>query len=121
MKKAAVIFLMSFLLMSCASAGRKIDVDALRANIKLGETTKAQVLQICGEPESSEYDAKKDTETLHYIYIEKSMTGAGVITHVLVNADEWESKRTIVDVFVSKGIVVDMKTDVASSVKMHYK
>jgi hypothetical protein len=124
MKRAMAVslaFLLVMLLMACATAGRKVDVDAMRANIKLGETTKARVLQMCGEPESSEYDAKKETEILHYAYIEKNITGVGVVTHIAGVGDEWESRKTLVDVFVSKGIVIDMKTEDANSVKMHYK
>lgn len=120
MKKVIAVLLFSLLLMACATAGRKVDVDAMRANIKLGETTKAKVLQICGEPEASEYDAIKETEVLHYIYIEKNITGVGVVAHVAGIGEEWESKKTLVDVFIKKGIVIDMKTESASSVKMHY-
>jgi len=116
----ALLTILAFIV-ACATAGKKIDVDAIKNNVKLGVTTKAQLLQLCGEPVTAEYDAKNEMDIMHYAYIEKNITGAGVITHIVGIGDEWESKRTLVDIFIKNGIVIDMKIDTASSVKLHYK
>ena len=105
---------------SCATTGKKVDIDSLKRNINIGVSTKADVLQVCGEPLTKDEDRKNEVEIWHYSSVEKSITGPGLLTHCLGIGREWETTTTIVDIFFKNDIVVDIKTTTGSSKRMHY-
>jgi outer membrane protein assembly factor BamE (lipoprotein component of BamABCDE complex) len=109
------------MLVSCSSTGNHIDLDMVKQNIKIGESKKDDVLKVCGEPLIKDADMKNDTEMWHYARVEKNVTGLGVLTHVVGFGSETKSDKTVLDVYFSKGVVVDMKIESASTTKMHLK
>jgi outer membrane protein assembly factor BamE (lipoprotein component of BamABCDE complex) len=121
MKRITIFFSVVFVLLSmaCASVGQKFNIEAAKENIKIGTSTKEQVLQICGEPLSK--NSQSDMEVWHYSYIEKNVTGVGIITNIVGVGTEWKTNRQIMDVFLKNGIVTDIKTDSAEGTTMHYK
>lgn len=64
--KTFVILLTAVLLIGCASTGRKIDMTKID-QIKKGETSQAEVLQLLGTPQQTTRNSKGET-TFTYIY-----------------------------------------------------
>jgi len=115
-----VISLLAIINFSCATAGRQIDSEQVKQNIKIATSTKDDVVRVCGEPLSKNYDAGTDTEVWHYAYIEKNVTPLGVLTHELGIGTEWKCNKTVVDVYLQKSVVTDLKIDTGTTVKLNY-
>jgi len=107
--------------MSCASAGKRFNMEEAQQNIKMGETTKKQVLAMCGEPLSRGFDMGNEKEMWHYAYVEKNITGFGVFTHAVGVGDEWKSNASIMDVYFKSGVVVDLKCESSNIKKFNLK
>jgi hypothetical protein len=107
-------------LVSCTTSGRRCDIAALRQNIKFGESTRSDVLKVCGEPITSELDVKGDYEVLHYAFIYKRVTPLGALTNRLGAGTEITSDKEVVDVFLKEGKVVDVKSETASNTSFHH-
>jgi hypothetical protein len=123
MRGVALIALLLVVLitLSCATAGREIDAEQVRQHIVLDKSTKADVLNVCGEPLSAEYDSLAKTEVLHYAYIKKNVTPLGIVTNRIGIGTEWKSDKTVVDFFLKEGIVRDMKIETGSNTTFNYK
>lgn len=117
-RRLSIIIVLSIFILSCATVGKRIDVEAVKQNIIIGKSTKEDVLQICGEPPDTDYDSKNETEIWKYAYVEKTMTGTGVLTSV-VGISEWKSETTMVDIYFKKNVVSDIKCQTSSRTKMH--
>lgn len=122
MGKLPFVLLSALFLMvvSCSTAGRQFDSEMIKQNIKLGKSNKEDVLRICGEPLTKNSNIKEGTEIWHYAYVDKKMTGTGVLAHVAGVGSEWKSETTVMDVFLKDGIVVDLKLESSSSTKMSF-
>jgi hypothetical protein len=120
-RKLPVIILLSIFVLSCATSGRRIDAEAVKQNIIIGKSTKADVIQICGEPSDTEFDAKNEIEVWKYAYVDKSITGAGVAAKVVGIGSEWKSETTMIDIYFKKNVVSDIKCQTSSKTKMHYQ
>jgi hypothetical protein len=116
-----LICLIGVVSFSCATAGREINAEQIRQSIQIAKSTKVDVLNICGEPLSKSYAADNDTEMWHYAYIEKNVTPLGVLTHMLGAGTEWKSDKTVVDVYLQKGVVSDLKIETATTVKVNHE
>lgn len=103
--------------MACATVGRNFDLDAARFNLHKGGT-KEQVLQTCGEPLSKQ--SYGDIEMWRYVYIEKNVTGAGVIAKFFGVGTEWRSKRQVMEVYFKDDVIEEIRTDSGEDTKMHY-
>lgn len=119
-RRLPIIIVLSIFILSCATAGKRIDVEAVKQNIIIGKSTKEDVLRICGEPINTEYDAKNEIEIWKYAYMDKSITGAGVLTSAVGIGSEWKSETTMVDIYFKKNVVYDTKCQTSSKTKMHY-
>lgn len=111
MKNIVVILISSLLLLSCASAGKKIELGMVHNTIKLNESTKDDVIQLLGEPLSRNFDAKNETEIWHYAYVKKNITGAGLLGHIVGIGAEWKTKTEVADFYFRDGIVIDIKSN----------
>ena len=118
-RRLPIIIVLSIFILSCATSGKRVDVEAVKQNVMIGKSTKEDVQRICGEPADTEYDAKSETEIWKYAYVEKTMTGAGVLTSV-VGISEWKSETTMVDIYFKKNVVSDIKCQTSSKTKVHY-
>jgi hypothetical protein len=118
--RLGILLLMGLFVLSCSSAGIKIDMQAIKDNIRIGESTQADVLRVCGEPLSKNNDVRNEAEIWHYAYVDKNITGTGVFTHVIGVGEEWKSNTTVVDIFFKEGIVVDIKSESSSIKKFNY-
>jgi hypothetical protein len=118
-RRIPIIIVLFIFILSCATSGKRIDVEAVKQNIIIGKSTKEDVRQICGEPMDTEYDPRNETETWKYAYIDKSMTGTGVLTSV-VGISEWKTESTLVDIYFKKNVVFDIKCQTSSKTKVHY-
>ena len=112
------LMLQSVLLLSCASYGREINAEAIRQNLKIGESTKGDVLTVAGEPLSKDFDTSGD-EVWHYLHITKNVTPLGVISNQVGIGTEWKSNKTVVDVFFKADRVSDVRIETGSSTKMN--
>jgi hypothetical protein len=113
MKRIVIILLsVSFAVtMSCATAGKSFNMEEAKRNIRMGETTKEQVLVMCGEPLSKGSDLSNEKEIWHYARVEKNITSFGVFTHMVGVGDEWKSNASTMDVSFKNGVVVDLKCE----------
>ena len=105
------VLVLSIFLMSCATHGRKCEIDVLKNHIKMESSKKEDILKICGEPLTKDDNIKQGTEVWHYAYVEKNITGLGVVAHVAGVGSEWESNKTVLDVYFKNDLVVDIKTE----------
>src|SRR5208283_2423424 len=98
MKKIALLFILSslILIMACASFGKQFDVGAAKQSLKIGQSTKEDVLHICGEPLSKQ--SSNDLEVWSYAFIEKNITPLGYITRFFVGGTEWETQTQKMDI-----------------------
>ncbi|PKN86094.1 MAG: hypothetical protein CVU51_07700 [Deltaproteobacteria bacterium HGW-Deltaproteobacteria-1] len=80
-----IILFLSMFSMSCATHGRRCEIDVLKMNIKMESSKKEDILKICGEPLTKDDNIKQGTEVWHYAYVEKNITGLGVVAHVAGN------------------------------------
>ncbi len=119
-RKLAVVIVLSLLVLSCATAGKRIDAEAVKQNITVGKSTKEDVLRVCGEPMETEYDAKNQIEIWQYAHMEKNITGTGVVTHAVGIGAEWKTETTMIDIYFKNNVVYDVKTRTSSKTKMHY-
>lgn len=99
------------MLLSCASAGKKIDLGMVYDNIKLNESTKDDVIKLLGEPLAKNFDAKNETEIWHYAYVKKNITGAGLVSHIFGVGAEWKTNTEVADFYFRDGVVVDIKSE----------
>jgi hypothetical protein len=120
-KRLPIVIVLSIFILSCATAGKRIDVEAVKQNIIIGKSTKEDVMRVCGEPIDTEYDAKNEIEIWRYAYMDKSITGAGVFTSLVGVGSEWKSETTMVDIHFKKNVVCDIKCQTSSKTKMHYQ
>jgi len=118
-RRLPIIIVLSIFILSCATVGKRIDVEAVKQNIIIGKSTKEDVRQICGEPMDTENDTKNGIEIWKYAHIDKSMTGTGVLTSV-VGISEWKTETTMVDIYFKKNVVSDIKCQTSSKTKVHY-
>jgi hypothetical protein len=118
-RRLPIIIVLSIFILSCATVGKRIDVEAVKQNIIIGKSTKEDVRQICGEPMDTENDTKNGIEIWKYAHIDKSMTGQGVLTSV-VGISEWKTETTMVDIYFKKNVVSDIKCQTSSKTKVHY-
>lgn len=118
--KKYLIFLCIFSVAAC-STGRKIDVNMVKKEIQINQSTAEDVLRICGEPQSRRSGASKQSEIWHYAYLKKNVTGFGVFTHVVGIGTETRSKRCILDIMFEEDVVVDYKINQGSMKSMHFK
>lgn len=114
-----LICLLCIINFSCATAGREINAEQVRQNIQIAKSTKDDVLKACGEPLSKSYCAETDTEIWHYAYIEKNVTPLGVLTHMVGAGTEWKSDKTVIDIYLQKSVVKDLKIETATTVKLN--
>lgn len=119
-RRLPIIIVLSIFILSCATAGKRIDVEAVKQNIIIGKSTKEDVMRVCGEPIDTEYDAKNEIEIWKYAYVDKSITGTGILTHAVGIGSEWKSETTMVDIYFKKNVVYDIKCQTSSKTKMHY-
>mgnify|MGYP001596573617 CR=1 FL=1 len=119
MKGIVAVLIFPLLLLSCATAGKQIDMSAMLDKIKLNESTKEDVLKLFGEPLLKNFDVKNETEFWHYAHVRKNITGAGIITHTLGIGSEWQTNTEVVDFYFQKGIVVDIKSESSDTTKFH--
>jgi hypothetical protein len=120
-RRISIIIVLFIFILSCATAGKRIDVEAVKQNIIIGKSTKEDVMRICGDPIDTEYDAKNEIEIWKYAYMEKSITGAGVAAKMVGIGSEWKSETTMVDIYFKKNVVYDIKCQTSSKTKMHYQ
>lgn len=120
-RRLPIIILLSIFVLSCATSGKRIDAEAVKQNIIIGKSTKVDVMRVCGEPMDTEYDAKNEVEIWKYAYVDKSITGAGVLTHAVGIGSEWKSETTMVDIYFKKNVVYDIKCRTSTKTKMHYQ
>jgi len=118
-RRLPIIIVLSIFILSCATVGKRIDVEAVKQNIIIGKSTKEDVRQICGEPMDTENDTKNGIEIWKYAHIDKSMTGTGVLTSV-VGISEWKTETTMVDIYFKKNVVSDIKCQTSSKTRVHY-
>ena len=117
----AIILFLAMFLMSCATHGRKCDIDVLKQHIKMESSKKEDILKICGDPLTKDDNVKQGTEVWHYAYVEKNITGLGVVAHVAGVGSEWESRKTMLDVYFKNNAVVDIKTESSNQTNMHWQ
>ncbi|NPU84253.1 MAG: hypothetical protein HPY65_07165 [Syntrophaceae bacterium] len=115
-----IVLVLSLFILSCTTVGKRIDAEAVKQNILIGKSTKEDVLRICGEPADTEYDAKSQVEIWQYGYLEKNITGTGVVTHAVGIGAEWKSETTMIDIYFKNNVVYDIKSRTSSKTKMHY-
>lgn len=113
-----VLMILSVSLLSCASVGRELDTDAIRQNLKIGESTKEDVLAVAGEPLSKDFDTIGN-ETWHYFHVKKNVTPLGVLTNQIGIGTEWKSDKTVVDVVFKANKVSDVRIQTGSSTKLN--
>ena len=118
-RRLPIIIVLSIFILSCATVGKRIDVEAVKQYIIIGKSTKEDVRQICGEPMDTENDTKNGIEIWKYAHIDKSMTGTGVLTSV-VGISEWKTETTMVDIYFKKNVVSDIKCQTSSKTRVHY-
>ncbi len=119
MKRILVGLLLALLVLSCASAGRQIEMNTIQEKIKLKESTRDDVFKYFGEPLSKNNDVKNESEIWHYAYVSKHITGGGIITHVLGIGSEWQSNTEVIDFYFQNGVVVDIKNESSNVRKFH--
>lgn len=112
------VVLMVLTTAACATVGRKFDMDAARKYIVIGESTKMEVLQICGDPISRE--SQGETEIWHYSCVEKNVTGIGVCTNIFGVGTQWRTAKQRMDVYFTDDVVSDLKTESSEDTKVHY-
>ncbi|MBA4349598.1 MAG: hypothetical protein C0415_06400 [Thermodesulfovibrio sp.] len=105
---------------SCLKAGNQIDSEMVRQNIKMGQSTKEDVLRVCGEPSVKYTGAQNDVEIWRYSHVDKKITPAGVLTNILGIGTEWKSESTVVEVYFKGNFVVDLKIETSQSQKLNY-
>jgi hypothetical protein len=118
-RRLPTIIVLSIFILSCATVGKRIDVEAVKQNIIIGKSTKEDVIQVCGEPIDTENDTKNGIEIWKYAYIDKSMTGKGVLTSI-VGISEWKTETTMVDIYFKNNVVSDIKSQTSTKTKVHY-
>jgi hypothetical protein len=119
MKGIIAILIFSFLLLSCASAGREIDTSALQDKIKLNESTKEDVLKLFGEPLFKNVDQKDGTEMWHYASVKKNITATGILANRLGIGSEWRTNTQVVDFYFQKGILVNITDNNSDTTTFH--
>lgn len=118
-RRLPIIIVLFIFILSCATVGKRIDVEAVKKNIIIGKSTKEDVIQVCGEPLDTENDARNGIEIWKYAHIDKSMTGTGVLTSV-VGISEWKTETTMVDIYFKNNVVSDIKCQTSTKTKRHY-
>jgi hypothetical protein len=108
-------------LLSCSTAGNNFNADLIKKEISLGLSTKEDVVRTCGEPLSKNNEAAEGLEVWHYAYVDKKMTGTGIITHTVGVGDEWKSTTTVMDIYFRNDIVVDYRLENSQLKRMNYR
>jgi len=105
---------------SCLKVGNQFDSEMVKQNIKMGQSTKEDVLRVCGEPSVKYTGAQNDIEIWRYSYVDKKITPTGVLTNALGIGTEWKSESTVIEVYFKGNFVVDLKIESAQSQKLNY-
>lgn len=109
MKKLLSITIASVLVCGCVSVGRKLDSSKV-AQIKKGETTRQQVINLIGSPDQMTQDGNGNV-MFQYIYVRASAKPATYIPVVGAFAGGANTQNQMVMVtFGSDGIVSDIVT-----------
>lgn len=120
----AAILMLAFLA-GCATMGREFNRDVVMSSIVKGKSTKADIVELCGEPLTKKYDSndkaygENGMDMWHYAYVTKNVTGRGVVTNVIGVGTEWKSETTILDVYFNGNVVADVKLETTSFTQMH--
>lgn len=123
MKKLRVVFLaiQLMVLLSCATAGKSFNADMVKEKIVIGASTKGEVVQLCGDPLSKNAEAAEGLEVWHYAYVDKNITGAGIITSSIGMGQEWKSKTIVMDIYFKNDIVVDYRLENSQVQRFNYR
>lgn len=105
---------------SCLKAGNQFDYEMVRQNVKMGQSTKEDVLRVCGEPSVKYTGAQNDIEIWRYSYVDKQVTPTGVLTHAFGIGTEWKSESTVMEVYFKGNLVIDLKIENSKSQKLNY-
>jgi outer membrane protein assembly factor BamE (lipoprotein component of BamABCDE complex) len=103
MKNLIYIFAAVILLAGCVSYGRKID-EAKVEEIKTGQTTRAQVIQLIGSPDQITSTGNSFV-TFNYMFIHASPTAATYIPIVGAFAGGANTQNQVVMVSFTNGVV----------------
>lgn len=108
-KSFIALALVSLISMACATAGRKIDQDAV-AKIKKGVTTKAEVQQLIGSPDQVTRDGDGN-EKWSYTYTRAEIKGTTFIPIYgsFAGGTKTQNQSTVVS-FGSDGVVSQIET-----------
>ncbi len=114
------LVLICVLFLAACSTGKKLDAGLIKDNIVVGQSTRDDVLQICGEPLGIRNSADNKKEIWHYAYVKKNVTGLGVLTHVIGVGTEVKSHKVVCDFTIQDGIVVDYDMQEGNIKKMNF-
>lgn len=104
-----VVLAFCVILLGCASAGSKsITNEEKVSKIIEGETTKAQVKEILGEPNMARNIGGSDVWFYSYSKVQKSVVGAVPVVGIFAGKDKHES-RSLRITFTDHGIVKEVK------------
>lgn len=107
MKQAMIcLMVMGLLMIGCASSGHKIDQSAVD-QIRIGETTRDQVLKSMGSPDQIARHGNGDT-VFTYMYVHSQVKAATLIPYVGMFVGGTDTQQQSVSVtFGPNGIVKD--------------
>ena len=105
MRKAIILCLISFLIAGCANVGREIKSSNVE-QLQKGKTTKDQVLQVFGQPDSTYFD--KDGRLIFSYFASKCQnTIYNFIPVVNLVHSEMKMKNQVLIIAFSKDSIVE--------------
>lgn len=114
------LLLIVFLMLAGCTTGKKLDARMIKDNIVVGQSTREDVLQTCGEPLGIRNSADRKKEIWHYAYVKKNVTGLGVLTNVVGIGTEVKSHKVVCVFVIEDGIVVDYQLQEGNIKKMNF-
>lgn len=98
-----------FFFISCAAIEKKCDVESAKKNIKIGQSTRENVLQMCGEPISKK--SLNEVDIWHYSYREKNAMSLDAIADAVGMGPGKKRTRQRMDIYFKGGVAIELRTD----------
>jgi hypothetical protein len=120
MNKLLCTFLFLILTFGCTQ-GTRIDLNTIHNDLSLGKTTKEDILRMCGEPLEKRISADQQAEVWHYAYVNKKVTGKGVLSHIVGIGIETKSNRIVFQPKFKGDILIDYDLEEGSTTHFGYQ
>ena len=115
------IFLSLLVVVACSTIGNKLDPEIIREQIIVGETTKVQLLALCGQPAGKKWSSDHKTEIWHYAYVKKHVTAKGVFSNIVGIGTETKSHRISIDIELIDDVVSKYQMNTGDTKRFHFQ